>query len=92
MAFTNYLLQSLICGIIFYGIGFGYYGMLQRYQLYYIVGGVWVFQIITSHIWLRHYRFGPMEWVWRSLTYWKLQPFKKSNPLEPVIATAQSGG
>ncbi len=91
MAFTNYLMQSLICGIIFYGIGFGLYGMLQRFELYYIVAGVWIFQIITSHIWLRYYRFGPMEWVWRSLTYWKLQPFKKSNAIEPVIATVQSG-
>ena len=90
MAFTNYLMQSLICGIIFYGIGFGLYGMLQRFELYYIVAGVWIFQIITSHFWLRYYRFGPMEWVWRSLTYWKLQPFKKSNAVEPVIATVQS--
>ena len=90
MAFTNYLMQSLICGIIFYGIGFGLYGQLQRYELYYFVGGIWIFQIIISHIWLRYYRFGPMEWVWRSLTYWKLQPFKKSNAAERVTVAVQS--
>jgi len=90
MAFTNYLMQSLLCGIIFYGIGFDLYGQLQRYELYYFVGGIWIFQIIISHIWLRYYRFGPMEWVWRSLTYWKLQPFKKSNVAEPVTAAVQS--
>ena len=91
MAFTNYLAQSLICGIIFYGIGFGLYGQLERYELYCIVAAIWIFQIIASHIWLRYYRFGPMEWVWRSLTYWKLQPFRKTKTVEPVIAAIQSG-
>lgn len=92
MAFTNYLAQSVICGIIFYGVGFGLYGQLQRYELYYIVAGVWIFQIIASHLWLRYYRFGPMEWVWRSLTYWRLQPFRKSKSVEPTIAAVQSPG
>ena len=91
MAFTNYLMQSLICGLIFYGIGFGYFGQLQRYELYYVVGGVWIFQIIVSHIWLRYYRFGPMEWIWRSLTYWKLQPFKKTSAVETVIPSGNLG-
>jgi uncharacterized protein len=91
MAFTNYLMQSLICGLIFYGVGFGLYGKLQRYELYYVVAGVWIFQIITSHIWLRYFRFGPMEWIWRSLTYWKLQPFKRSSAVENVIPSIQPG-
>jgi uncharacterized protein len=77
MAFTNYLMQSVVCGLIFYGFGFGLFGKLQRYEIYFVVGGVWLFQIIASNIWLRYFRFGPMEWLWRSLTYWKLQPFKK---------------
>jgi hypothetical protein len=85
MAFTNYLMQSLICGIIFYGIGFGLFGKLQRYELYYIVAAIWVFQIIASHLWLRNYRFGPMEWIWRSLTYWRTQPFRKTKEVEGVI-------
>jgi uncharacterized protein len=77
MAFTNYLMQAIICGLIFYGFGFGLYNRLERYQLYYVVGGVWVIQILYSHIWLRYFRFGPFEWLWRSLTYWKLQPIQK---------------
>lgn len=77
MAFTNYLAQSLLCAILFYGIGFGWYGKLQYHQMYYVVGAIWAAQIVWSHIWFRYYRFGPMEWLWRSLTYWKKQPFKR---------------
>lgn len=91
MAFTNYLMQSILGGIIFYGIGFGLFGRLQRYELYYVVGALWIFQIIFSHIWLRYFRFGPLEWLWRSLTYWKVQPMKKKNvenitPGELIVA------
>lgn len=82
MAFTNYLMQSIICTIIFYGYGFALFGKLQRYQEYYVVGAVWVFQIIFSNIWLHYYRFGPFEWLWRSLTYWKKQPMKKASVVE----------
>ncbi len=77
MAFTNYLTQSLICALFFYGIGFGYFGKLQRYEVYLVAVAIWIVQIIWSHIWLRYFRFGPLEWCWRSLTYWKKQPFKK---------------
>ena len=79
MAFTNYLMQSLMCGLFFYGIGFGMFGKLQRHEIYYVVAAVWALQIIYSNIWLHFFRFGPMEWAWRSLTYWKKQPFKKNN-------------
>jgi uncharacterized protein len=79
MAFTNYLMQSIMCGIFFYGIGFGYFGKLEYHQLFYVVGAVWIIEIIWSHIWLRYFRFGPLEWLWRSLTYWKKQPIKKNN-------------
>jgi uncharacterized protein len=78
MAFTNYLMQSIIALILFYGIGFALYGQMERHQLYLIVFAIWAFQIIFSHLWLRHFRFGPFEWVWRSLTYWKLQPMRKT--------------
>lgn len=74
MAFTNYLTQSLLCGIFFYGIGFGMYGQLQRYETYFVVLAIWTIQIIWSHAWLKYFRFGPLEWLWRSLTYWKKQP------------------
>jgi len=75
-AFSNYVLQSVICSTVFYGYGFGLYGRLQRYELMYVVVPIWVAQLIISPIWLRHFRFGPLEWCWRSLTYWKRQPFR----------------
>jgi uncharacterized protein len=78
MAFTNYLMQSLLVGLFFYGIGLGMYGKLQRFEMYYVVAGTWLLEIVWSHIWLRYFRFGPLEWLWRSLTYWKLQPFRKT--------------
>jgi len=77
MAFSNYLMQSIICTFFFFGYGFGYYNKLRFHQLYYVVGAVWVFQLIFSSIWLRYFRFGPFEWLWRSLTYWKKQPMRK---------------
>ena len=77
MAFTNYLMQSFLCAVIFFGVGFGMFGKLQRYEIYYVVAAIWALEIIWSHIWLRYFRFGPLEWLWRSLTYWKRQPIKK---------------
>ncbi len=77
MAFTNYLMQSLLVGLFFYGVGLGYFGQLERYQIYYVVAATWVLEIIWSHLWLRYFRFGPLEWAWRSLTYWKKQPWRK---------------
>lgn len=77
MAFTNYLMQSIICTWFYYGYGFGYYNKLRFHELYYVVFAIWLFQLIVSSIWLRYFRFGPFEWLWRSLTYWKWQPMKK---------------
>ncbi|HLF45900.1 MAG TPA: DUF418 domain-containing protein [Chitinophagaceae bacterium] len=77
MAFTNYLMQSIICALIFYGFGLGYYNHLKFHQLYFVVAAVWIFQLIFSSIWLRFYLFGPFEWLWRSLTYWNRQPMMK---------------
>ena len=76
MAFSNYLMQSIICTLFFYGYGLGYYNKLKFYELYYVVFAVWIFQLIFSSIWLSYFRFGPFEWLWRSLTYWKKQPMK----------------
>jgi len=77
MAFTNYLMQSLLVGLFFYGIGFGMFGKLERHEIYYVVAVTWALQIIWSHLWLKFFRVGPLEWLWRSLTYWKKQPFRK---------------
>jgi len=94
MAFTNYLLQSIICTLIFYGYGLGYFGRLQRYETYYVVGAIWIAQTVYSVVWLRYFRFGPFEWIWRSLTYWHRQTFRRraivdaseGAPLNPSMA------
>jgi len=88
MAFTNYLMQSLIGGLFFYGIGLNYFGKLERYELYIFVAAVWILEIIWSHIWLRYFRFGPLEWCWRSLTYWKKQPIKKNSSATDTMGMA----
>ena len=77
MALTNYLMQSILAAFVFYGFGLGYFNKLQRYELYYVVGAIWVLQMIWSPIWLRYFHFGPAEWLWRSLTYKKKQPFSR---------------
>jgi uncharacterized protein len=78
MALTNYLIQSLACTFLFYGYGFGLFGMLDRLQLAGVVLIIWTAQILYSAPWLRYFRFGPAEWLWRSLTYWKLQPLRRA--------------
>jgi uncharacterized protein len=77
MALTNYLIHTVICNIYFMGFGFGMFGRLQRYELYYVVAVIWIFQLIYSPIWFKYFRFGPAEWAWRSLTYMKTQPFRR---------------
>jgi uncharacterized protein len=76
MALSCYLATSLICSTLFYGYGFGLFARLQRYQLLYVVFAVWALLLIACPLWLRHFRYGPMEWVWRSLTYWRKQPMR----------------
>lgn len=77
MAFTNYILQTVIATLIFFGYGLGYYDKLELYQLYFVVLGIWIFEMILSPIWLKYFRFGPLEWLWRSLSYWKRMPFRR---------------
>ena len=76
MAFSNYIMHTLICGLIFYGHGLGLMGEIERAGQLLIVLGIWALQLWLSPIWLSHFRFGPLEWLWRSLTYWKLQPMR----------------
>jgi uncharacterized protein len=76
MAFSNYIAHSIVYGFVFYGYGLNLFDKLQRFQLYYVVLGLWVFSLVVSPLWLEHYRFGPLEWCWRSLTYWKRQPMR----------------
>ena len=79
MALTNYLMQSVIAAFIFYGWGLGYFGRLDRIDYVPIVIGVWAFQMLASPLWLARFRYGPMEWLWRSLTYWKPQPMRRGS-------------
>jgi uncharacterized protein len=74
MALTNYLMTSIICSTLFYGYGLGWYNKLQRIGLLGVVFGVWALILLWSLPWLKRYQFGPFEWLWRSLTYWKRQP------------------
>lgn len=80
MAFSNYIFQSVATAFFFTGYGLGYMGMLERHQLYYVVGVIWLLQLVMSPIWLKYFRFGPLEWGWRSLTYWKKQPMRLKSP------------
>jgi uncharacterized protein len=84
MALSNYLLTSTTCKLLFVWCPPHWYGRLQYYQLYFVCAGVWALNLIWSPIWLRHFQFGPAEWVWRSLTYWKRQPMR----LRPEAAAA----
>ena len=69
MALTNYIGQSVLGLVIFTGAGFGLVGQLSLWQLYGVVLGIWVVQIAFSLFWMARFRFGPLEWVWRVLTY-----------------------
>ncbi|HET7709382.1 MAG TPA: DUF418 domain-containing protein [Sphingomicrobium sp.] len=83
MALTNYLTHSVIALIIFVLLGF--WGALERHQLYYIVFSIWIAQLIASPAWLKYFHFGPVEWLWRYLTYLKAPPFRKNRNNAPMV-------
>jgi uncharacterized protein len=71
MALTNYLLQTIICISLFYGFGLGLYGHVSASQAALIAVAIFAVQIVISRLWLRTFRFGPVEWLWRMATYWR---------------------
>jgi uncharacterized protein len=79
MALTNYIMHSIFAMVIFTGVGFGLFGKLQRHELLYVVFSIWLFQLILSPIWLKYFQFGPLEWMWRNLSYQNKHPFRKKN-------------
>lgn len=81
MALTNYIMHSLILTSIFYGYAGGWYGEISRAPQMLIVLAIVLLQIPLSSLWLKHYQFGPLEWLWRSLTYKAWQPFKLNSQL-----------
>jgi uncharacterized protein len=78
MAATNYVTQSIICTLLFFGYGLNWFGELQFYQLFFVVLAIWALQILISPLWLRAFLFGPLEWAWRSLTYMRWQPMRRT--------------
>ncbi len=82
MALTNYLMQTMICITLFYGFGLGWFGSVERSQQLLIAICIWIFQLLLSPVWMRFFQYGPMEWIWRSLSYWKIQPIWRESRSE----------
>jgi uncharacterized protein len=82
-ALSNYILTSLLCQFIFLWGPWKLFGRLEYHQRHLVVVGVWVINLTTSVLWLRRFEFGPLEWLWRSLTYVRLQPWSSSRRLVP---------
>jgi len=79
MALTNYLLQTVLCVFVFYGgLGLGLFGHVSRLEQWLVVLAVWGFQLLVSPWWLERFRFGPAEWLWRTMTYLRPQPMRRS--------------
>lgn len=76
MALTNYIAQSVLCALFFYGHGLGMFGRIGGVGQAVVVVVVWGVQLAWSPWWLRRFRFGPLEWLWRTLTYMRRQPFR----------------
>ncbi|MEI3607673.1 DUF418 domain-containing protein [Pseudogracilibacillus sp. SE30717A] len=75
-AFTNYVLQSIIATTIFYNYGLGLYGKVNPFMGLFISFAIFFIQLIISNIWIKYFRYGPLEWVWRVVTYKKVSPFR----------------
>ncbi len=84
MALSNYLLQSLVCTTLFYSYGFGLFGKVRPAAGLALSVAIYSVQLPLSQWWLRHFRFGPLEWVWRSLTYGKPQTMRLLPRVEPL--------
>ena len=79
MALTNYLTASIVGTLYFYGYGFGHWGMGRAWQVLF-VAVVISLQLVFSHWWLARFRYGPMEWLWRAITYWQVPPMRREQP------------
>jgi uncharacterized protein len=91
MAFSDYVAQSLLFGFIFFGYGLAQFGKLRAVPVFGAGVLVYVAQTTLSHYWLRHYQFGPIEWLWRTLTYGARQPMRRNagraNPQKGSLAS-----
>lgn len=91
MALTNYIMHSIILSTIFFDYAGGMYGEISRGPQVGIVAAIILMQALLSNWWLKHFQFGPLEWLWRSLTYLKAQPMRienkaKGTPVAPIVA------
>ena len=90
MALTNYLMQTVICVTLFYGHGLGWFGSVERTQQLQIAICIWLFQLALSPIWMSIFQYGPAEWIWRSLSYWKIQPILRQSKTDGIQARRAS--
>lgn len=90
-AFTNYLGTSLIMTTLFYGYGFGLYGSMSRAELWIPVLAMWALMLAWSKPWLARFRYGPFEWLWRSLARGRIEPMRKAPAPEPLAGNASAG-
>jgi len=88
MAFTNYLMTSIIMTSIFYGYGLGLTGRLERFELFVVMLGMWTAMLLWSKPWLDRFNYGPFEWVWRSLARLKPQRMRRSASPDLTAAPA----
>ena len=77
MALSNYLAQSLVATLFFFGYGLGFYGRLGPATTILFTVGLFALQVVVSNLWLARFRFGLAEWLWRSLTYGRAQPWRR---------------
>ncbi len=76
MALTNYILQSVVSSLFFFHYGLGWWGMSRWRQVLFVVG-VFSVQVVLSCLWLKRFRYGPLEWLWRAFTYWHFPPLRQ---------------
>ena len=97
MALTNYTGQSVMAAVIFLGFGWGLFGLLTWAQILIIAALILVTQTAFSVYWLKHFRFGPLEWIWRCITYWRVEGmrYNEARPSRKLstfkFKTAESG-
>ena len=87
-AFSNYLGTSILMTGLFYGWGLGWFGSLSRVELWLVVGAMWLVMLAWSKPWLDRFAYGPLEWLWRSLSRRQVQPFRKRLTGAPAAAGA----
>jgi uncharacterized membrane protein YeiB len=79
MALTNYLTQSIVCTLIFYGYDLGLFGQMGMAAGIGLTIVIYLLQLPVNHWWMKRFKYGPAEWLWRSLTYLKPQPMKRQS-------------